>query len=710
VTERGAETIQSDKDALASGTTTAELWLKKIKRAQDDEKKWREEAKEAVAAYEASEEKQPISFNIFHSNVETLIPALYNSSPVPDVRRRFGDADPIAKQVVDLSERSISYSIDQYDIDETFVAVIRDASVTGRGVARVVYSAYQNGYQETTCERVVWDKFIRGPARSWAKVPWIAFEHDLTKDELAKLNETKAAKLQLGEAGDKSDNDTSKDPAGVLKTRLVYEIWDKKSRKVIFVDDQKEIWKEGDDPLRLPDFFPVLQPLQPVKRPSSLTPVCQYTVYKPLIDELDVVTKRISKLVKQLKVRGLIDGEMSPDFEQLKNCEDGQYVAASNAGQFASQGGLEKSIAHWPMEPIVKALQQVYIQRDAIKQTIYEVTGIADILRGATDPNETLGAQQIKQQWGSLRIQRLQNEVARLARELFRAKVALYATHFTDQNLRMMTGLPQNQEQEKAWPEVLKVFRSDARSYRIDIETDSTIRADMTRNQEQMNQFLAGTAQFAQGMAGLIQIPQIGQGALPVMVEVFTSFARKFKLGKQAEDALDKLSQITQQMAQQPQQEQPNPEAEKIKMEMQAAQQKNALDMQAMQARTQNDATAMQMKAQHDERMMQLDERKAQMEIELKQIELQLKREEMAIKAQGQAQQAAFDQQARQEEHAFAHQERTEEAQFNRQERQENRQMMHETNDAKRQGMADKAKFDKQRMAQKAKQGPEARA
>lgn len=699
MTEPGAETIQSDKDALEAGTTEAELWLKKIKRAQDDEKRWREEAKEAVAAYEASEDKQPISFNIFHSNVETLIPALYNSSPVPDVRRRFGDADPIAKQVVDLSERSISYSIDQYDVDDTFVAVIRDAAVTGRGVARVVYSAYKNGYQETTCERVVWDKFIRGPARSWAKVPWIAFEHDLTKDELAKLNPEKASKLQLGEAGDQSDKDTSKDPAGVLKTRRVYEIWYKKSRSVVFVDDQKEIWKTGEDPLKLPDFFPVLQPLQPVKRPSSMVPVCQYTVYKPLIDELDVVTKRITKLVKQLKVRGLIDSEMSPDFELLRTADDGQYVAASNAGTFASQGGLEKSIAHWPMDPIVSALQQLYLQRDAIKQTIYEVTGIADILRGATNPNETLGAQQIKQQWGSLRIQRLQNEVARLARELFRAKVALYAAHFTDDNLSMMTGLPLDEEQKQIWPQVLQVFRSDARSFRIDIETDSTIRADMTRNQEQMNQFLAGSAQFAQGMAGLIQIPQVGQGALPVMVEVFTSFARKFKLGKQAEDALDKLSQVTQQMAQQPQQEQPNPEAEKAKMEMQFMQQKAQLELQTMQAKTANDAQAMQMKTEHDQRMMQLAEQKAQMEVELKQVELQLKREEMALKAQVAQQDAQIRSQERAEDFAFGQAERRESA-----------AMMRETNDAKREGMADKAKFDKQRMAQKAKSAPEARA
>ena len=177
--EAGAETIQSDQDAKDNGIEDAELWLKKIKRAQDDEKLWRDDAVVAVSAYEADEDKA-ISFNIFHSNIETMIPALYNSSPVPDVRRRFGDADPIGKQVADLTERALSYCLDQYDIDGEMISVLRDALVTGRGVMRVRYVPHQTedgqegGYQELTGERVPWDKFIRGPGRSWAKVNWCA--------------------------------------------------------------------------------------------------------------------------------------------------------------------------------------------------------------------------------------------------------------------------------------------------------------------------------------------------------------------------------------------------------------------------------------------------------------------------------------------------------------------------------------------------------
>ena len=750
--EPNTETIQSDRDALTSGTTEAELWLKKIQRAQDDEKAWRKDAQDAVEAYEADDDKA-ISFNIFHSNVETMIPALYNSSPMPDVRRRFSDADPIGKQVSDLSERAINYTIDQYDIDGEMIAMLRDGIVTGRGVLRLRYTPHIEGdnvgHQELTCERVPWDKFVRGPARAWHKMPWCAVEHDLTKDELMKLNPTLASKTSLGEKPDREkDSDQSKDPTGILKTTRIYEIWDKLKREVLFIDDQKQLWSKVPDPLNLAKFLPFLQPLQPVHRVTSMVPVCQYKVYKPLLDELDAITKRITKLIKQLKVRGLIDGEMAPDFETLKSCEDGQYIAASNAAMFASQGGLEKAIAHWPLDPTVKALAQLYVQRDSIKQTIYEVTGISDIMRGATDPHETLGAQEIKKQMGSLRIQRLQGEVARVAKELFRAKVEIFATHYTDENLQIMTGMPvkeaappqpqqppqqmsqqpgqppqgppgmpgqmsqmppQQSESEQQWPQVLQVFRSEMRSYRIDIETDSTIRADMSRNQDQMNSFLTGTGTFATAMAEIIQLPQIGQAAMPVMVEVYTAFARKFKLGKQAEDALDKLSTSVQQASQQPQEDKPDPEVEKAKVQMQVLQQKADLDAKAMQAKAQMDGQAMQGKMASDERMAQIAEQKAQVEIQVKQMELEIKREELQMKREA----AAIDARARQETLASDRQSRQMDMEFMGQEHAmkrdvlaNDRQHAMQSNAIEIEGMADKAKFAKKQMQERPRPSP----
>lgn len=645
--ETDHQQIDTEAEAQASGTTFVELWLKKIKAAEKDEHDWHEDAEEAVKIYEADRDKNT-SFNLYHSNVETLVPALYNTTPVPDVRRRFGDKDPIAKMGSDIIERAVSYCVDQYAFDDVMVSAVRAAATAGRGTARVRYLPQATetgvGYQEVLTEIVGWDRWGRGPALFWEDVPFIWFKHELTKDDIASLvGGDEEALKRAAEYTSEKDDDDSKDGKGILKTVCVYEIWDKASRNVIFItpQDKEKPLSVQDDPLGLPGFFPMPQPLQIAHRVKSLVPLCPFKIYQPLLEELDNITKRISKLVSQLRVRGLVDANLTQDFELLKNCDDGEYIAAKDVSQFATgSGGLEKAIAHWPMAETVAALQQLYLQRDQIKATIYEVTGIADILRGSSNPNETATAQNIKQEWGSLRIKDMQGAVARFARDLFRLKASIISRHFTPQNIMLMTSLPgeqQGQDPEKAQAEMMKfqqalqLLQQDSRSYRIDIESDSTVRADLGRKQEQMNQFLQGTAQFSSAISGLIQgAPQIAQPALPVMVEVFSQFARHFKLGKQAEDALESLGEQAQQASQQPPKEDP------------AAKQAEA-DMQMQQQKAQLEAQGMQMKAQHEERMAQLAEQEAAMGLQIKQMELQIKQAELELKRQS----LAMDMQAK---------------------------------------------------------------
>jgi hypothetical protein len=138
-------------------------------------------------------------------------------------------------------------------------------------------------------------------------------------------------------------------------------------------------------------------------------------------------------------VRGIY-ATSQQDIQNLATADDGELVPAQGL-EMMMEGGLDKAIAWWPIEPAVKASQQLYQQRDAVKQTIYEVTGLSDILRGASHASETATAQNIKNQWGSLRIQRMQADVQRFARDLFRLKAEIIATKFSMQNLSMMTGI-----------------------------------------------------------------------------------------------------------------------------------------------------------------------------------------------------------------------------------------------------------------------------
>jgi hypothetical protein len=657
-------TYESKSEAVQDQRDFVKLWLDQIERSGADEKDWREDAGQAEDIYRSKDGSRNREFNIFHANIETTVPALYNSTPIPDVRRRFADKDPVGKVVSDIIERSLSFTVDAYDFDGTMHATIKDSEITDRGVARVRYMPYFAGegeqetlsYAEVTCEHVPWRDFRRGPGRFWAEVPWVSFRHYLSKDEIAKLIDGSGINIDdipLNYSSDGSSDKQAKDPkADVFKRGMVWEIWDKDSKKVLFIcqDYHEAILKAEDDPLQLTKFFPIPKPLYAIEQTASLVPVTPLRIYESLVDELNVVTRRITKLVKTLRPRGLYGGN-ALDIKAAAEAEDGELAPATDVMQFLQAGGLDKVISWYPLDPTTKAIQVLYEQRESIKQTIYEVTGIADILRGATDPGETLGAQQLKAQWGSLRIQRRQSEVARFARDLFEIKAEIICTKFGWPLLAKMTGIELPSQEQKqtvqalmaqvqqaqqagqeippqimaqagqaqelvsqpSQEEVMQLLQDDiSRNYRVDIESDSTIRNDLTRNQQTMNLFLQGTAQFGQAMGPIIMADA---SMKPVVMKIYASFARQFKLGRQAEDAIEQATEQAEKSANQPPPPDPKVEAEKAKAEHEK--EKMGLEMQMKQA-------------EHQMKMEMM-----QAELAMKREELQMKAQELQIKQQG---------------------------------------------------------------------------
>jgi hypothetical protein len=680
--ESKAEAVQDEKDFV-------KLWLDQIERSGADEKKWREDAEKAEDVYQSKEGSRNREFNIFHANIETIVPALYNSTPIPDVRRRFADKDPVGKVVSDIIERSLSFAVDAYDFDGTMHATIKDSEITDRGVARVRYVPYFTGegeqetlsYAEVTCEHTPWRDFRRGPGRFWGEVPWEAFRHYLSKDEITKLisgTDINIEDVPLNYSSDGS-MEKEKDPkADVFKRAMVWEIWDKDSKKVLFIchDYHDRVLKSEDDPLQLTKFFPTPKPLQAIEQTASLVPVTPLRIYESLVDELNVVTRRITKLVKTLRPRGLYGGN-AIDMKTVSEAEDGELVPASDAMQFMQAGGLEKAIHWYPLDPTTMAIKTLYEQREAIKQTIYEVTGIADILRGATDPNETLGAQNLKAQWGSLRIQRRQSEVARFARELFELKAEIIATKFDWPLLAKMTGIElptqeqkqtvqklmqqvqQAQQQGQEIPpqimaqagkaqeivsqpsqeEVMQLLQDDiSRNYRIDIESDSTIRNDLTRNQQTMNLFLQGTAQFGQAMGPIIMADA---SMKPVVMKIYASFARQFKLGRQAEDAIEQATEQSEKSANQPPPPDPKVEAEKAKAEHEK--QMFGMEMKGKEAEIEGKLKLMQAQIEMKERELGLKEREIQMKERELIVNSKIKERDAQIKAEGMERKAELD-------------------------------------------------------------------
>jgi len=559
---------------MADKVKTASEWLKRIQSSGNIEEQWRKSADKIIDIYRDDSKDGTVTnesktdFNILWSNVQTLTPAIYSNTPNPDVRRRFKDEDPTGREAADILNRGLSFSIDQYDFDEMMEAVVQDYLLPGRGIAKVEYVPVfedteertdvapdfvgedgQEGFpdgtefdengafkmvkgeklvnEEVRCKYQFWkDVRIDNNARRWSDVDWIAFGDWLTEEDL---------KEQFGEVGLKaafelnsSENSTERQNSD--KQARVWQIWDKESRKVLTVmEGHKKFLEKEDDPLHLEQFFPIPKPLYALKTNNTLVPRPEYAIYQKQAEELNQITRRITALTDALRRRGVYDASME-ELQQLSNAGDDVFIPVTDyATKIMEKGGLAGLMAESPIDKIAQVLVGLYNQRAEIKQIIFEITGISDIQRGSSKASETLGAQQIKAQFGSLRIQPRQKAVQRFARDLLRLKAEIIGEMFSKDTLEAIVGHTVSQE-------AMDLLKSDKnRGFRIDIETDSTISADVSAEQQNRIRFLTSVTGFIEQMAPIVQ-----SGAIPpdVAKNLLMFGVRSFKIPPALEESI----------------------------------------------------------------------------------------------------------------------------------------------------------------------------
>jgi hypothetical protein len=479
--EQPTGSLETRAEAGEGEKGQVKLWNDAFSIADKEEEDWRKAAAKVVETYRdesmgKANSKREDRFNILFANVETQLPAIYNSVPSPDVRRRFNDEDPAAKIGAQIVERCLSSSIDQYDFDATMQAAVKDMLLVGRGVSRVRYDPIlgEDGkvaYETAACEHVPWQLFRRGPGRRWEDVPYVAFIHYLTREQLVELSPKhgRVVKLDAMVDGAAERFQDVKQPPDLFSRAEVREVWDKDKRQVLFIAPGYSVapLRVEDDPLGLEGFFPCPRPMYAIETTDTLVPIEEYRLYKDQAKELNVVTRRISAIINVLKWRGIYAGSEDSGgvLTALTNAQDGELVPGQNMMGMVSQGGgIDKAIWMMPIDVAAGVLTALYEQRDQIKQTIFEITGLADIMRGQSDSDETLGAQQIKAQWGSLRVQRRQAEVARYARDLMRKKAEIICTKFSWETLAMMSGikLPSQQDKQMAQQMLMQMQQQQA--------------------------------------------------------------------------------------------------------------------------------------------------------------------------------------------------------------------------------------------------------
>lgn len=482
----------------------AAKWKRELETAHKREKDFRSYGEKVIKRYRA-EEKRQSAYNVLWSNTEVLRPALYNSKPEPDVRRRFRDADPLGKAVGDVLERSLVVMLDGDATDGAFRNDVLDALLPGRGLSRVRYvpklapqgstepanprgaaedkadqadktakgddtgiggslppelgegSYEQVEFEQTVLEHVDWRDFRHGYGRVWAEVPWEGFRHQLVRsDAVEKFGENaiKGIEFMLPQVEDEKKY-RAEGGAGTTKVAEFWEIWDKEGEQVFFFNESVKSLlypldnPDGKPPLEFEGFFPNPEPLTIVENTGSLNPIAMFSLYETQANQLDKITARIDKIVAALRLRGVYDAKIV-ELRDLTAADDNELTPTQNAAIWAQAGGLDKAIAWMPVEQAAKVLTALYDARDRQKKIIDELIGISDIVRGATDPDETLGAQNLKQSNYSVRLRRMQDAVKRYVRDLIRLAAQVMSKRFEADTFRVMTDLKFPTQAERA--------------------------------------------------------------------------------------------------------------------------------------------------------------------------------------------------------------------------------------------------------------------
>lgn len=624
--DSGAATDTGGEDPYAD-LRAAKPWLDAIGDAEKTFADWQEKSDNIDKQYadlkKLSATSQEREMQMFWANLEVLKPSIYARAPVPVCQGRFKNQrkdKEIIRHASEVVERSLSSSFDQEDIHESLKGVRDDLATNSRGVIWVRLEEDDDGKQKICYDHVCRRDFVHEPARKWKEVGWGAKKVYLTLAKFKKrFPDADASKVEFIERKKEDGDSITKG-----KTACVVEIWSKTENVVVWVtkgiDDVLDIQAPF---LQLEKFFPFPRPAYGTTQRDSLIPVPDFAYYKDQIEEINELTARISALSESLRMKGFYSGggeDIGTAIEAaLKNTDNNAIlIPVPNVAMMGT--GMKDAIVWMPIEQIAVVIKTLVELRRQMIEDVYQITGLSDIMRGASDPNETLGAQQLKSQYGSVRIRDRQEGIVRIARDVARIAGEIMAENFTPESLLLYSqyqGAPSQQEiqgqiqqidmqiqqaasnpklvqQAQQNPEMMQQaqqmlgqaqqqkqqlsqtvtieqvfeFLKDQRlrPFALDIETDSTIQADEDAAKQRTTEFLGA---FGTTMAQLGPMVQQNPQSAEFAGEVLKFAVAPFRAGRQLEASIDDFVEQMKGRAQQPQ---TDPAADALKMKAEAEQ------------------------------------------------------------------------------------------------------------------------------------------
>jgi len=672
----------------------AKKWIDAIAAYDHKFKPWQMRARKITKRYRDHDDKAEgkadgSAFNILWSNVQVLLPATFSRLPKPDVSRRFADNDPAGRVASLILERALQYEVEHYpDYRAAMDSSVLDRFLGGRGTSWVRYEPHIVGvpgqidggvqitedadqadtgadaeevidYECAPVDYVHYEEFGHTVARTWEEVTAVWRLCYMDKAALIKRFGEEIARSIPLDTKPEQNNGRSMANGGSHEAgaqAAIYEIWDKATSEALwFSKSLQKIIDRKPDPLELENFFPCPRPLYATMTNDTLVPVPDFKMYQDQANQLTKLQAKIDGLIDMLEVKGVYASDIPELARLFTEAGNGKLVPVKNWAAFSEKAGLKGSIDIVDLTPIVNALNEAYETVEKVKNQVYELMGISDIARGASDPTETYGAQKLKGQYGNMRLRSQQEKVVRFATELLQIKAQIICQHFQPQTIMDIAAVSQlAPEDQQLVPQALQLLigeraidpgsdtsKGPLASFRVEVSSDSMIQMDEQQEKADRSMFLEAVGGFLQQALPMIQ--QSPQSA-PLLVGMLKFGVTGFKVGKTVEGMIDSaLDQMIKQAAQ-PQPEKPDPEMAKIQAQMQLEDKKlqnaQALQQAKVQADMQVSTNEQQVQAQQNAHQQQLE---AQRDQQAAQIEASLEQQRMAYEERLEQQRIAAD-------------------------------------------------------------------
>lgn len=572
---------------------SAEWWAGKISTVEKElDQKFRESGDKTVKRYldirDDGADATSIEFatgarkyNVFWANTQILKSALYATPPKPMVKRQHDDAkDDVARTAALILQRLLSIGLDTpaSDMHEAFNMATEDVLIPGLGQVWLrlendmekvslppiidtdpltgeqvelepAYEGERIANQRVVTEYVHWRDFLWSPARTWSEVWWVARRIWMKKKAFIKMfGEDKYKEVKEGCKLSKNEHGF---PKGFEDGRIeVMEIWCEDTNKVYFihVGTKIELKAPQVDPLQLEGFWPTPKPLLATHTTNSLIPRSDYIMVCDQYEELDTLNDRINTLTKALRVVGAYDKDNTALAKMITGNEMAM-IPVEKWAQLSENGGMNKAVDWFPVEMVAAVLEKLVIQRQAIVAQIYELTSISDIMRGGSNPRETLGAQKLKAQYSSVRLRLKQQDVALFVCEAMRIKCEIIAKHFEPEQIAKQSLIEMTESAPLAQPAIELLKQWNDSQWRVEISEESLSMADYTAEREMRIEYLTAVGQF------LSQSAQMAAGmpaAVPYIIRMIMWVTASFRGSDDIESVLDEAAKMAANMPQQP--------------------------------------------------------------------------------------------------------------------------------------------------------------